>query len=63
MHGAGSVNLRSEMVNVKLNTESAHFSIGSLPMPINGPLRSLNIRSEVGKLAMRANPIGHQTCP
>jgi hypothetical protein len=42
IHGTGSVNLRSETIDYKLNTEAAHFSIGSLHTPINikGPLKA-----------------------
>ena len=55
VHGAGSVNLRNETVNITLNTEAAHFSIGSLhtPIGISGPLKSPSIRPEVGELALR----------
>jgi hypothetical protein len=55
VHGTGSVNLRSETIDYKLNTEAAHFSIGSLhtPIDIKGPLKSPNIRPEVGGLAAR----------
>jgi uncharacterized protein involved in outer membrane biogenesis len=60
VHGAGSVNLRNETVNVKLNTEAAHFSIGSLHAPINisGPLKSPSIRPELGELAARSGGAG-----
>jgi hypothetical protein len=55
VHGTGSVNLRSETIDYKLNTEAAHFSIGSLHTPINikGPLKSPSIRPEIGGLAVR----------
>jgi hypothetical protein len=55
IHGTGSVNLRSEAIDYKLNTEAAHFSIGSLhtPIDIKGQLKSPSIRPEVGKLAAR----------
>jgi len=55
IHGTGSVNLRNETIDYKLNTEAAHFSIGSLHAPINvkGPLKSPSIRPEVGELAAR----------
>jgi AsmA family protein len=33
-HGAGVVDLRNETVDYKLNTEAAHFTIGSLHTPI-----------------------------
>jgi AsmA family protein len=49
------VNLRSETIDYKLNTEAAHFSIGSLhtPIDIKGPLKSPSIRPEVSGLAPR----------
>src|SRR5438270_852980 len=55
VHGTGSVNLRSETIDYRLNTEAAHFSIGSLHTPINikGPLKSPSIRPEIGGLAVR----------
>src|SRR5947207_4171390 len=60
VHGAGSVNLRNETIDYKLNTEAAHFSIGSLHTPINikGPLKSPSIRPEVGELAVRGGLAG-----
>jgi uncharacterized protein involved in outer membrane biogenesis len=35
VNGAGSVNLRDESVTLRLRTEAKHFTIGSLPTPIN----------------------------
>ena len=60
LHGTGWVNLRNEMVDYKLNTEAAHFSIGSLhtPIDISGPLKSPRICPEVGKLAVRGGIAG-----
>ena len=60
VHGTGSVNLRNETIDYKLNTEAAHFSIGSLHAPINikGPLKSPSIRPEVGELAVRGGLAG-----
>jgi uncharacterized protein involved in outer membrane biogenesis len=60
VHGAGSVNLRNETIDYKLNTEAAHFSIGSLhtPIDIKGPLKSPSIRPEVGELAVRGGIAG-----
>ena len=60
MHATGSVNLRNEMVSIRLNTEAAHFSIGSLHTPLNisGPLKSPSIRPEVGELAVRGGVTG-----
>nr|WP_275266304.1 AsmA family protein [Rhodovastum atsumiense] len=44
--GTGRVNLRNETLNLELKTEAKHFSIGSLPGPIDigGRLRSPTIR-------------------
>jgi AsmA family protein len=60
VHATGSVNLRNEMVSIRLNTEAAHFSIGSLHSPLNisGPLKSPSIRPEVGELAVRGGVAG-----
>jgi uncharacterized protein involved in outer membrane biogenesis len=60
VHGAGSVNFRSETVDFKLDTQAAHFSIGSLhtPIEIKGPLKSPSIRPEVGELAARSGISG-----
>jgi uncharacterized protein involved in outer membrane biogenesis len=35
INGAGTINLRDEGLDLALKTESTHFSIGSLPTPIN----------------------------
>jgi AsmA family protein len=60
VQGTGSVNLRNETIDYKLNTKAAHFSIGSLHTPINikGPLKSPSIRPEVGELAVRGGLAG-----
>jgi len=60
VHGAGWMNLRDETVDFKLNTEAAHFSIGSLhtPIDIKGPLKRPSIRPEVGELAARGGIAG-----
>ena len=60
VRGTGSVNLRNETIDYKLNTQAAHFSIGSLhtPIHISGPLKSPSIRPEVGELAGRAGIAG-----
>ncbi len=44
--GSGTVNLRSEALDLQLKTEAKHFSIGSLPGPINigGTLKDPSIR-------------------
>jgi AsmA family protein len=46
INGTGNVNLRDEALDLSLRTESKHFSIGSLPTPINitGSLRNPSIR-------------------
>ncbi len=56
VQGAGDVNLASETIDYKLKTASKHFSIGSLPTPIDitGKLKSPSIKPEVGPLAVRA---------
>ncbi|MBV8090522.1 MAG: AsmA family protein [Alphaproteobacteria bacterium] len=55
VHGTGSVNLRNETIDYKLNTNAEHFSNGSLhtPIDIKGPLKSPSIRPETGGLATR----------
>ena len=60
VHGAGVVDLRNETVDYKLNTEAAHFTIGSLhtPIEIKGPLKSPSIRPEIGELAVRGGVAG-----
>jgi AsmA family protein len=60
VHGTGSINLRNETIDYKLNTKAAHFSIGSLhaPIDIKGPLKSPSIRPEVGELAVRGGLAG-----
>jgi hypothetical protein len=35
VNGAGTVNLRDESLDLRVRTEAKHFSIGSLPTPIN----------------------------
>ncbi|MBN9509218.1 MAG: AsmA family protein [Alphaproteobacteria bacterium] len=44
--GSGTINLRSEALDLQLKTEAKHFSIGSLPGPINigGTLKNPSIR-------------------
>ncbi|MBN8873039.1 MAG: AsmA family protein [Rhodospirillales bacterium] len=46
INGAGSVNMRDESLDLSLRTEAKHFTIGSLPTPINigGTFRSPAIR-------------------
>jgi hypothetical protein len=49
------VDLRNETVDYKLNTNAAHFGIGSLhtPIDITGPLKRPSIRPETGELTVR----------
>jgi len=53
--GSGTVNLRSETVDYQLKTDPKHFSIGSLPAPIDirGPLKSPSILPDPAALAAR----------
>jgi hypothetical protein len=53
--GTGGVNLRDERLDMQLRTESKHFSIGSLPAPINigGTLKNPSIMPG-GELALRS---------
>ena len=48
--GSGTVNLRNETVDYQLKTDPKHFSIGSLPAPIDirGPLKSPSILPDPG---------------
>ncbi len=52
----GDVNLRNETLALVTKTEAKHFSIGSLPTPIDikGTLASPGIAPEIGPLAARA---------
>ena len=52
----GNVNLRTEALGLLVKTEAKHFSIGSLPTPINvnGSLGAPGIAPEIGPLAARA---------
>ena len=56
VQGTGSVNLADETIDYKLKTASKHFSVGTLPTPIDitGPLKSPSIKPEIGPLAARA---------
>ena len=51
----GNINMRTEALDLSVKTESKHFSIGSLPTPIDitGSFGSPSIRPEVGPLAVR----------
>ena len=51
----GGMNLRNETLDLTLETDSKHFSIGSLPTPIDvkGTFASPSITPQVGPLAIR----------
>jgi uncharacterized protein involved in outer membrane biogenesis len=53
--GKGTVDLRNETIDYQLRTEPKHFSIGSLPAPIDitGRLKSPTIAPEARNLALR----------
>ena len=53
--GSGTINLRNETIDYQLKTEPQHFSIGSLPAPIDirGPLKSPSILPDPAALAAR----------
>jgi uncharacterized protein involved in outer membrane biogenesis len=56
VYGSGDINLRRETLDYKLQTKATHFTIGSLPTPIDitGTFKDPSIRPEVGALAARA---------
>ena len=51
----GGANLRTETLALRLETEAKHFSVGTLPTPINirGTFASPSIAPEAGPLALR----------
>jgi uncharacterized protein involved in outer membrane biogenesis len=53
--GAGTIDLANESLNYRLKTDSKHFSIGTLPTPIDigGTLKKPSIAPEAGPLALR----------
>ncbi|MDA8252429.1 MAG: AsmA family protein [Rhodospirillales bacterium] len=53
--GKGSVNLREEVIDYQLRTHARHFTIGSLPTPIDitGHLKNPTIRPDAKDLAAR----------
>lgn len=53
--GGGSIDLKTEAINFQLKTQAKHFTVGSLPTPINigGTLKDPAIRPEIGPLAAR----------
>ncbi len=65
--GTGSLNLRDQTMDVALTTRSKHFSVGSLPGPIDlsGPITSPSIRpgAEVAARAGAAIGLGIMLTP
>jgi len=55
VQGKGTINLLTETIDYKLETDSRHFSVGTLKTPIDvtGPLKSPSIAPETGPLAVR----------
>lgn len=53
--GTGTVNLKTEVVDYRMQTEPKTFNIGSIAAPINirGPLKTPRIRPDTGSLARR----------
>ena len=53
--GSGTADLASEALAYKLNTDSKHFTIGTLPTPIDvgGTFKSPAIKPEIAPLALR----------
>lgn len=51
----GNIDLKNERINLRINTEAKHFSIGSLPAPIDisGTLKKPGIMPELGPLGLR----------
>ena len=56
VNGSGTIDLGRETVDYTLRTEAKHFTVGSLPTPINigGTFKKPSIRPGVGPLAARA---------
>ncbi|WP_420467206.1 AsmA family protein [Panacagrimonas sp.] len=53
--GTGSVNLKTEQVDLRVVTQPKTFNIGSAAAPINvsGPLKNPNVRPDASSLALR----------
>ncbi len=53
--GSGTINLRNETIDYQLKTDPKHFTIGSLPAPIDirGPLKGPGILPDPAALAAR----------
>ena len=51
----GSVNLRDEAIDLRLRSETKHFSVGSLntPIDVTGSFKKPSVRPEVKELALR----------
>ncbi len=56
VHGTGNINLARETIDYSLKTQANHFTIGTLPTPIDitGTFKHPSIRPEVAPLAERA---------
>ena len=54
--GKGTVDLRTEQADLRIETQPKHFSVGSLKAPIliKGPLKSPSIMPEPGEFAAKA---------
>jgi uncharacterized protein involved in outer membrane biogenesis len=54
--GTGDINLATETFDLRLKTDSKHFSIGTLPAPIaiTGPFKNPGILPDIGTLGARA---------
>ena len=59
VQGTGTINLSSETIDYKLQTDSKHFSIGSLntPIDITGKLKSPSILPEAGPLLLKVGAV------
>ncbi|MBV9736489.1 MAG: AsmA family protein [Acidisphaera sp.] len=55
VHGAGDIDLRNETLNYQIKTQATHFTIGSLPAPIDitGTLKHPSIRPDLVALGAR----------
>lgn len=53
--GTGTIDLATERLDLKLKTDSKHFSIGTFPTPINvgGSFKDPSIAPDIGPLALR----------
>ena len=56
IHGTGDIDLRNESLNYKVQTHATHFTIGSLPAPIDiaGTFKHPSIRPDPVALGLRA---------